>query len=117
MSSRGRSTGAPVGELESGELGHDGLDAGIGFVRLYPSFSSLATARILILDDLFVAELARRCDVVLALMKEARRHARSAGACRIQVTTGKTNDGARRLYRKLGYEPDVEFEAWALKLR
>ncbi|HEY5063034.1 MAG TPA: GNAT family N-acetyltransferase [Gemmatimonadaceae bacterium] len=94
----------------------NGADSGLGFVQLYPSLSSVNTARILILNDLFVVKPARQCGVALALMDEARRYAGSIAACRIELATGKENAPAQRLYRKLGYEPTREFEAFSLRL-
>jgi GNAT superfamily N-acetyltransferase len=92
----------------------DGADVGIGFVQMYPSFSSVSTARILILNDLFVAAEAREAGVATALMDAARRHALDCGACRIELSTAKGNAAARRLYRKLGYEEDEVFDTFTL---
>lgn len=89
---------------------------GLGFVQLYPSLSSVNTARVVILNDLFVAEHARQCGVALGLMEATRRYAESIGACRIELATGKDNALAQRLYRRLGYEPNRELEAFSLDL-
>ena len=48
----------------------------IGFVQLYPTFSSLQCNRAWILNNLFVAERARRCGVGEALMDAATDSAR-----------------------------------------
>jgi hypothetical protein len=40
-------------------IAHEG-DKTVGFTQLYPSFSSVSMARILVLNDLFVDEHARR---------------------------------------------------------
>src|ERR1700686_1650856 len=50
--------------------------AAIGFTQLYPSFSSGAMARILILNDLFVTPEARRRGVGLALLQAAAEYGR-----------------------------------------
>ena len=92
-------------------------DSSLGFVQLYASLSSVDTARILILNDLFVAMPARKCGVAMALMEAARQYAGSIRACRIELVTGTENAPAQRLYRKLGYEPNRELEAFVLGLR
>ena len=50
-----------------------GADA-VGFVQLYPMFSSVRTARTWILNDLFVAPAARRGGVARALYRAAGWH-------------------------------------------
>jgi GNAT superfamily N-acetyltransferase len=78
-------------------------DRAVGFVQLYPSFSSLAIAPIWVLNDLFVAPVARRRGIGRALMQAARVHARDSGAVRIILETGQTNLAAQTLYQTLGY--------------
>ncbi|MBH0193665.1 MAG: GNAT family N-acetyltransferase, partial [Nitrospira sp.] len=56
---------------------HDG--AGIGFVQLYPTFSSILAARMYLLSDLFVIPSARRQGVGALLLKVAAETARDAG--------------------------------------
>jgi GNAT superfamily N-acetyltransferase len=75
----------------------------VGFVQLYPSFSSLAIAPIWVLNDLFVAPQARRHGVGRALMQAAREFARDSGAVRIILETGQANLAAQTLYETLGY--------------
>lgn len=75
----------------------------IGFVQLYPLFSSVRARRILVLNDLYVAESARRGGVAQALLREAEAIARDAGALRLVLETGEDNRAAQRLYEKLGW--------------
>ena len=51
----------------------------VGFTQLYPSFSSGAMKRLWILNDLFVAPVARRKGIAGALMDAAESFARDAG--------------------------------------
>lgn len=88
----------------------------VGFVQLYPSFSSLALARTEILNDLYVEPAHRRAGVGLALVGAAIAHARSRGAARLELATEHGNAGALALYRSLGFEPDAEFARLALAL-
>ena len=68
-------------------LAEDGGKA-VGFVQLYPSFSSTRTAPILILNDLYVAPDARRTGAARALVAAAEAFARAAGAAGLILSTG-----------------------------
>jgi len=75
----------------------------LGFVQLYPSFSSVAARRIWVLNDLFVAPSVRRSGVGRALMEGARRLAVETGAKRLVLETLTGNRQAQALYESLGY--------------
>lgn len=83
--------------------------AASGFAQLFPSFTSVSTGRIWILNDLFVAPSARGRGVARALMESVRRHAERTNAVRVELTTRFDNVAARRLYERVGYERDREF--------
>ena len=89
---------------------------GLGFVQLYPSFSSVAARRIWILNDLFVAPAARRSGVGRALLAAAREFGMSTGAKRIVLSTAVTNHQARALYESCGYKEDDVFLVCKLEL-
>ncbi len=89
----------------------------VGFVQLYPGFSSLSLGRAWVLNDLYVAPEARRHGAARLLMEAARRHGVRTGAVRIELATAKTNRAARALYESLGYECDDEFDYLSLRLR
>ena len=82
----------------------------LGFVQLYPTFSSIRMKPVLILNDLFVAEEARRAGVARRLMNAARDQARAAGAVRLELSTAKDNVSAKALYLELGYEIDRDYD-------
>jgi GNAT superfamily N-acetyltransferase len=90
--------------------------AGVGFVQLYPSFSSVAARRIWILNDLFVAPGARRRGIGRALMEAARDFAVSTGAARLVLSTAATNREAQALYESCGYKQDDMFLVYKLEL-
>jgi ribosomal protein S18 acetylase RimI-like enzyme len=95
-----------------------GAGAGpIGFVQLYPTFSSLLCGRAWVLNDLFVAESARRSGVACALMNAAADAARGAGVNSISLSTAHDNLAAQALYTKLGYVLDEEFRTYSLEVR
>ena len=81
----------------------DASSSGLGFTQLYPSFSSVAARRLWILNDLFVAEHARRRGVARALMHGARELALQTGAIRLTLQTERRNTQAQALYESLGY--------------
>jgi ribosomal protein S18 acetylase RimI-like enzyme len=88
----------------------------IGFVQLYPTFSSLRCERAWILNDLFVAERARRSGIAEGLMNAATDAARRAGVSSISLSTGHQNLAAQALYTKLGYALDDEFRTYSLSV-
>lgn len=90
----------------------------VGFVQLYPLFSSTAERprRLWLLNDLFVAPEARGGGVGRALMDRARRLAEETGAVGLELATARTNTGAQRLYESLGYRLDEQFLRYELGL-
>ncbi|HET7371701.1 MAG TPA: GNAT family N-acetyltransferase [Gammaproteobacteria bacterium] len=77
-------------------------DKPLGFVQLYPSFSSVSACRIWILNDLFVVPESRGRGVGRGLMERARRHASETGARQLVLETAADNP-AQKLYESLGY--------------
>jgi len=88
----------------------------MGFVQMYPGFSSLRAARTYVLYDLFVQPRARRHGVGRLLMEAASDEARRAGAVALVLSTAKTNVGAQRLYESLGWVRDEDFYEYGLDL-
>lgn len=110
-----------AGRLRNGEsvvflAEEDG--ACLGFVQLYPLFSSTALSprRLWLLNDLFVAPTARGRGVGRELMQRARRLAEDSGACGLELATARTNVNAQALYESLGYHRDDEFFRYELVL-
>ncbi|HUX22039.1 MAG TPA: GNAT family N-acetyltransferase [Spirochaetia bacterium] len=87
-----------------------------GFCQLYPSFSSVSIARILILNDLFVTPVGRRRGVGRELLHKAAEYGSSIGATRLTLTTGLENHPAQGLYRNCGWEQDREFLTFNLQI-
>lgn len=92
--------------------------AAIGFVQLYPVYSStsLAPGRLWLLNDLFVVPAARGRGVGRQLMDRARALAEETGACGLELATARTNIGAQALYESLGYRREDEFFRYELHL-
>jgi ribosomal protein S18 acetylase RimI-like enzyme len=93
-------------------------DAGraLGFVQMYPTFSSLRAARTFVLYDLFVDPAARQHGVGRQLMIAAAAEARSRGAVTLVLSTARGNAPAQRLYESLGWVRDEEFYEYNLAL-
>jgi ribosomal protein S18 acetylase RimI-like enzyme len=90
----------------------------LGFVQLYPLFSSTAArpGRLWLLNDLYVAPTARGRGVARALMQRARAHATETGATGLFLQTARDNWTAQRLYHSLGYRRDDQFLVYELTL-
>jgi GNAT superfamily N-acetyltransferase len=98
-------------------IANDNTGTAIGFVQLYPSFSSVSAARIFILNDLFVVPSARRRGVASLLLKAAADYGRAAGAIRLTLSTGVSNKDAQVLYERGGWNRDSEFYVYHLPLK
>ena len=93
-----------VAEDESGRA--------LGFVQLFPSFTSVQARRLWVLNDLYVSDTARGLGVGRALMNAARDHAIETGAKRLTLETMDDNERAWKLYESLGYVksgPEVRY--------
>lgn len=81
-------------------------DVPVGFVQLYPSFSSVLMRPLYILNDLFVDDDARHSGVATALIEAAVQFGREQNAVRLVLETEFSNNAAQRLYEKLGWDKD-----------
>ena len=84
-------------------------DDSLGFVQLYPSFSSISMQRSWILNDLFVKESARRKGLGEKLLQAAITFARETGANGVSLETGKENVNAQRLYERFGFVKESNY--------
>ncbi len=97
-------------------LALDAEERGLGFTQLYPSFSSVSTRRLWILNDLYVASEARRKGVATALLTRARQHAMETGAKGVVLETAVDNHAAHALYESLGWRRNTEFCTYLLNV-
>lgn len=81
----------------------------VGFVQLYPGFSSVSLARTFVLNDLFVRERWRRSGIASQLMAAAVEFAKSSGAVRLSLSTAITNETAQAVYKSSGWKRDEQF--------
>lgn len=81
-------------------LAEDSLHTAVGFAQLYPFFTSVGLAQVLVLNDLFVAESHRGTGAVTQLMESIRTHEQSCGAANLRLSTAVTNQRAERVYER-----------------
>ena len=79
----------------------------VGFVQLYPLFSSTRMKPLWLLNDLFVAPAFRGKRVSIALLEKCKELCRQSGSCGMILETAKENVEANSLYEKTGFVPDA----------
>ena len=84
-------------------------DQPVGFVQLYPSFSSVSMKRSWVLNDLFVKEQFRGRGAGEKLINMAIQFAKETGAKGVLLETGEDNLNAQRLYEKIGFERESNY--------
>ncbi len=81
----------------------------IGFVQLFPAWSTVYLAPSFILEDLFVVPEARGSGAADALLARAVDHARRAGAVGMFLETAFDNERAQRVYERAGWTREGRF--------
>jgi GNAT superfamily N-acetyltransferase len=89
----------------------------LGFVQLFPTFSSIDAHRTWLLGDLFTAPASRGRGVGTLLMNTARAFAVLSGAKGMTLETATDNATAQRLYESLGYVRDTGYFTYCLDLK
>ena len=97
-------------------LAEDEGGTALGFTQLYPSFTSAGMQRIYILNDLFVADEARRRGIGTALLDAAVVFASESGAARLALSTAFDNLAAQSVYEAHGWVRDERFYRYNFKL-
>ncbi len=90
---------------------------GIGFVQLYPIFSSTQMKRFWLLNDLFVSYESRGLGISYMLINEAKKLSIGTKSAGLMLETAKDNLIGNQLYPKAGFELDTEhnFYYWTPK--
>jgi ribosomal protein S18 acetylase RimI-like enzyme len=81
----------------------------VGFVQLYPTFSSVSMKRSWILNDLYVNASARKKGFGEKLIKKAIEFAEETGAKGVSLETGHDNVTAQGLYEKIGFKKESNY--------
>jgi len=89
----------------------------VGFVQLYPLFSSTRLKRFWILNDLFVDPNYRGKGYSKQLIEEAQQLCYDTNACAMLLETSITNDIGNNLYPSMGFvlRDDANFYEWEVK--
>jgi ribosomal protein S18 acetylase RimI-like enzyme len=90
-----------VAEDESGEA--------VGFVQLYPSFSSVSMQRLWILNDLYVTESARGKRISIVLLDKAKELAIETKAKGLMLQTAEDNVRAQAIYEQYGFQRERDY--------
>ena len=88
----------------------------LGFVQMFPTFSSIDAHRTWLLGDLFTTPAARGKGVGTLLMNTVRDFARLAGAKGMTLETATDNFTAQRLYEAQGWVRDPGYYTYCLDL-
>jgi len=91
-------------------------DSALGFVQLYPSFSSVSMKRLWILNDLYVDGSARRRGIAEHLLRRAAELARETKSKGLVLETGVKNVAAQKLYQKTGWSKEQQFDRYYLNI-
>ena len=89
-------------------LAIDNSGNGMGFVQLYPVFSSTKMKRLWLLNDLYVNRNYRKKGVGEALINKAKELTAETGARGLILETANDNFPAQKLYIKTGWIKDEE---------
>ncbi len=76
----------------------------IGFVQLYPLFSSTRMKKLWLLNDLFVTPNFRGKGVSIKLIDKAKELVKDTSACAMCLETEKSNRIGNQLYPRTGFE-------------
>ena len=87
-----------VAENDSKEL--------MGFVQLYPLFSSTRMKRLWLLNDLFVKPESRGIGISVALIDAGKELCRNTDSCGMILETAKDNSIGNNLYPRAGFTAD-----------
>jgi len=88
----------------------------VGFMQLYPLFSSIQLSPVWLLNDLYTLPAVRGRGIGAALLDAAAAFGREHGAAYLFLETAITNHTAQRLYERRGWQRDGEFSTYALPL-
>lgn len=86
----------------------------VGFVQLYPLFSSTRMKRLWLLNDLFVTEVYRGKGISKQLIETSKELCKRTNSCGLILETAKTNTVDIELYPKVGFslDEDHNYYSW-----
>jgi len=81
----------------------------VGFTQLYSIFSSVSLRPALLLNDLYIAERARKLGITTALLNKAKEFGKQNNAGWLLLETAFDNYNAQSLYEKNGWIKQNDF--------
>ncbi|MDN3643251.1 GNAT family N-acetyltransferase [Lutimonas halocynthiae] len=89
----------------------------VGFVQLYPLFSSTRMEKLWLLNDLFVDPDNRGKGISIGLINKAKELVKTSDACGMFLETEKSNLIGNNLYPKTGFELNkgANFYEWSIQ--
>jgi GNAT superfamily N-acetyltransferase len=81
----------------------------VGFVQLYPIFTSVGMQRTWLLNDLFVDAAHRGKGIATALLESAKVFGKESNSKWLMLQTGNDNLEAQKLYEKNGWHKETDF--------
>ncbi len=87
---------------------------GLGFLQLYPIFSSWYARRIWFLSDLYVEEASRGQSIGHRLVETAIEHAQRTSASSVMVELPHSEPHLQRFYARFGFKKDATFDLYRL---
>jgi len=85
----------------------------VGFMQIYPSFSSVAMKPIWILNDLFIDSSVRRSGCATSMLQFLNKQAVKNKIFSIKLSTAVDNHSAKALYDSLGYKLVANFDNYS----
>lgn len=82
----------------------------LGFIQLYPLWSSWYCRKIWFLSDLYVREDRRKCGIGRTLVERAVEHAVATGAASMMVELPHREPHLKAFYASLGFHEDALFD-------
>ncbi|WP_163103521.1 GNAT family N-acetyltransferase [Peribacillus alkalitolerans] len=93
-------------------IAYDSDDQPVGFVQIYPTFSSVGMKRAYILNDLFVNPAGRKKGVGRLLIERVYQFCEDMNGRYVSLQTAPDNHTAKALYEDLGMQLDNEFDIY-----
>jgi len=83
-------------------------DNAVGFVQLYPIFTSVGMKNAWLLNDLYIHVSSRGKGVATALLDAAKEFAKNTGSKWLMLQTASDNYTAQTLYKKNGWKKETD---------
>jgi len=83
-------------------------DNAVGFIQLYPIFTSVGMKRAWLLNDLYIHVSSRGKGVATALLDAAKEFAKNTGSKWLMLQTASDNYTAQALYKKNGWKKETD---------